>query len=214
MDPSNFTAGLGQYHNKTVAQPGSPCPNPITHPFDTDADSDPDPEPASPLTSSDDLKFGPETYTYTYTAKRYTFTYTRMQRVRVRVRVRGLPFIQIIVEIEIEIEIGIGIDPCPDTDTELVRYLPFRTTSSRQRIPTTPQKKACIRASTLLTPGPGRKRHRASAPLREIIRMGKARLNRHAPSGNPSPRPFDSDSDTDTDPELVRYLEVVRKDML
>ncbi|MDI9383838.1 MAG: hypothetical protein QM518_06020, partial [Verrucomicrobiota bacterium] len=67
--------------------------------FDTDADSDPDPEPASPLTSSDDLKFGPETYTYT--AKRYTFPYTKMEmeleldpeklgaRVRVRVRVRG-----------------------------------------------------------------------------------------------------------------------------
>ena len=49
MDPSNFTAGLGQYHNKTVAQPGSPGPNPITHPFDTDADSDPDPEPQTSL---------------------------------------------------------------------------------------------------------------------------------------------------------------------
>jgi hypothetical protein len=97
MDRSNFTAGLGQHHNKTVAQPDSLLPNPITHPFDTDADSDPDPEPASPLTSSDDLKFGPETYTYT--AKRYTFPYTKMEmeldpeklgaRVRVQVRVRG-----------------------------------------------------------------------------------------------------------------------------
>ena len=51
MDRSNFTAGLGQHHNNTVARPGSPCPNPTTHPFDTDADSDP--ELASPLTFSD-----------------------------------------------------------------------------------------------------------------------------------------------------------------
>ncbi|MGI6303840.1 MAG: hypothetical protein ACOX52_22725 [Verrucomicrobiota bacterium] len=86
MDRSNFTTGLGQHHNITVARPGSPCPNPTTHPFDTDADSDP--ELASPLTFSDDLKVGPETYTYT--AKRYTFTYTRMRRVRVRVRVRAV----------------------------------------------------------------------------------------------------------------------------
>ncbi|MDD8050384.1 MAG: hypothetical protein PHG55_03510, partial [Verrucomicrobiota bacterium] len=63
MDRSNFTTGLGQHHNITVARPGSPGPNPTTHPFDTDADSDP--ELASPLTFSDDLKVGPETYTYT-----------------------------------------------------------------------------------------------------------------------------------------------------
>ncbi|MGI6303839.1 MAG: hypothetical protein ACOX52_22720 [Verrucomicrobiota bacterium] len=42
---------MGQHHNNTVARPGSPCPNPTTHPFDTDADSDP--ELASPLTFSD-----------------------------------------------------------------------------------------------------------------------------------------------------------------
>ncbi|MDD8047102.1 MAG: hypothetical protein PHF14_11620 [Verrucomicrobiota bacterium] len=51
LDRSNFTAGLGQHHNNTVARPGSPCPNPTTYPFDTDADSDP--ELASPLTFSD-----------------------------------------------------------------------------------------------------------------------------------------------------------------
>ena len=45
----------------------------------------------------------------------------------------------------------------------------------------------------------------------------KARLKKHAPSGNLSPRPFDFDSDTDTDSdsdtdtEFVRYLEGIRK---
>ena len=50
LDRSIFTAGLCQYHNNTVARPGSPCPNPIPPPFDTDTDSDTDPEPASPST--------------------------------------------------------------------------------------------------------------------------------------------------------------------
>jgi len=44
MDRSNFTAGLCQHHNNTLARPGSPGPNPITHPCDTETDSDPDPE--------------------------------------------------------------------------------------------------------------------------------------------------------------------------
>ncbi|MDD8046977.1 MAG: hypothetical protein PHF14_10990 [Verrucomicrobiota bacterium] len=47
IDPSNFTAGLCQHRNNTVALPGSPCPIPIRRPFDTDADSDPDPDLAS-----------------------------------------------------------------------------------------------------------------------------------------------------------------------
>jgi len=69
MDSSNFAAELCH----AVSIPGFLSPNPIPRPFDTDADSDPDPELPSPLTFSDDLKFGPETYTYT--AKRYTFTH-------------------------------------------------------------------------------------------------------------------------------------------
>jgi hypothetical protein len=73
-DGSNFTAGLCQHHNNTVARPGSPGPNPITHPCDTETDSDPDPELASPWTFSDILELCPEAYTYT--AKRYTYTYT------------------------------------------------------------------------------------------------------------------------------------------
>ncbi|MGI6299495.1 MAG: hypothetical protein ACOX52_00320 [Verrucomicrobiota bacterium] len=82
MDRSHFAAEFGQHRNNTVATPGFSCLNPITRPFDTETDSDP--ELASPLTFSDNLQLGPETYTYT--AKRYTFTYTMMRRVRVRVR--------------------------------------------------------------------------------------------------------------------------------
>jgi hypothetical protein len=85
-DGSNFTAGLCQHHNNTLARPGSPGPNPITHPCDTETDSAPDPELASPWTFSDILELCPETYTYT--AKRYTYTMMRRVRVRVRVSVR------------------------------------------------------------------------------------------------------------------------------
>jgi hypothetical protein len=84
MDRSHFAAELCQHRNNMVATPGFSCLNPITRPFDTETDSDPDSELASPLTFSDNLQLGPETYTYT--AKRYTFTYTMMRRVRVRVR--------------------------------------------------------------------------------------------------------------------------------
>ncbi|MGI6300237.1 MAG: hypothetical protein ACOX52_04135 [Verrucomicrobiota bacterium] len=57
--------------------PGVSCPNPIPRSFDTDTDSDPDPDLASPLTFSNDLQLGPETY-------------TMMRRVRVGVRVLGV----------------------------------------------------------------------------------------------------------------------------
>jgi hypothetical protein len=55
MDRSNLAAELCQHRSNTVARPGSSCPNPIPHQFDTDTDTDPDPDLASPLNFGDSL---------------------------------------------------------------------------------------------------------------------------------------------------------------